>query len=87
MKDETEEEQYKDGIVVKTLGESCKFKNGKAIKKNTLIEGEYPVIGGGQKPMGFHNEYNTNENTILCSSSGAYAGFISKYDKKVWASD
>ena len=31
--------------------------------------------------------YNTNENAILCSSSGAYAGFISKYDKKVWASD
>ena len=73
--------------VVKTLGEVCNFKNGKGIKKDTLIEGEYPVIGGGQKPMGFHNEYNTNENTILCSSSGAYAGFISKYDKKVWASD
>jgi len=73
--------------VVKTLGEVCIFKNGKGIKKDTLIEGEYPVIGGGQKPMGFHNEYNTNENSILCSSSGAYAGFISKYDKKVWASD
>ena len=73
--------------VVKTLGEVCNFKNGKGIKKDTLIEGEYPVIGGGKKPMGFHNEYNTNENAILCSSSGAYAGFISKYDKKVWASD
>jgi type I restriction-modification system DNA methylase subunit/restriction endonuclease S subunit len=73
--------------VVKTLGEVCNFKNGKGIKKDRLVEGEYPVIGGGQKPMGFHNEYNTNENTILCSSSGAYAGFISKYDKKVWASD
>ena len=73
--------------VVKTLGEVCNFKNGKGIKKDTLIEGEYPVIGGGQKPMGFHNEYNTNENVILCSSSGAYSGFISKYDKKVWASD
>ena len=73
--------------IVKTLGEVCNFKNGKGINKDTLIEGEYPVIGGGQKPMGFHNEYNTNENTILCSSSGAYAGFISKYDKKVWASD
>lgn len=72
---------------VKTLGEVCKFKNGKGIKKDTLVEGEYPVIGGGQKPMGFHNEYNTDENTILCSSSGAYAGFISKYDKQVWASD
>ena len=73
--------------VVKTLGEVCNFKNGKGIKKDTLIEGEYPVIGGGQKPMGFHNDYNTKENTILCSSSGAYAGFISKYDKKVWTSD
>jgi type I restriction enzyme S subunit len=87
MKDDAEEEQYEDGVVVKTLGEVCDFKNGKGIKKDTLIEGEYPVIGGGQKPMGFHNEYNTDENTILCSSSGAYAGFISKYDKKVWASD
>jgi len=87
MKDEAEEEQYEDGVVVKTLGEVCNFKNGKGIKKDTLVEGEYPVIGGGQKPMGFHNEYNADENTILCSSSGAYAGFISKYDKKVWASD
>ena len=73
--------------VVNTLGELCNFKNGKGIKRDTLVEGEYPVIGGGQKPMGFHNEYNTNENVILCSSSGAYAGFVSKYDKKVWASD
>jgi type I restriction enzyme S subunit len=88
MKDEAEEEpQYEDGVVVKTLGEVCNFKNGKGIKKDRLIEGEYPVIGGGQKPMGFHNKYNSDENTILCSSSGAYAGFISKYDKKVWASD
>ena len=87
MKDETEEEQYEEGVVVKTLGEVCNFKNGKGIKKDTLVEGEYPVIGGGQKPMGFHNEYNADENTILCSSSGAYAGFVSKYDKKVWASD
>ena len=73
--------------VVKTLGEVCDFKNGKGIKKDELLEGEYPVIGGGQKPLGYHNEYNTNENTILCSSSGAYSGFISKYNKKVWASD
>ena len=87
IKDDAHEEQYEDSIVVKTLGEVCDFKNGKGIKKDTLIEGEYPVIGGGQKPMGFHNEYNADENTILCSSSGAYAGFISKYDKKVWASD
>jgi len=88
MKDDNEEEeQFEEGIDVKTLGEVCIFKNGKGIKKDSLIKGEYPVIGGGQKPMGFHNEYNTDEDTILSSSSGAYAGFISKYDKKVWASD
>ena len=72
---------------IKTLAEVCNFQNGKGLKKDTIIDGEYPVIGGGQKPMGFHNDYNTNENVILCSSSGAYAGFISKYNKKVWASD
>jgi len=76
-----------EGIEYNELKEVCEFQNGKGIKKDTLINGEYPVIGGGQKPLGFHNEYNRNENTILCSSSGAYAGFISKYDKKVWASD
>ena len=87
LKYNLEDEVYEEGIIVKILNDICEFKNGKNIKKENLLDGEYPVIGGGQKPMGFHNEYNTNENIILCSSSGAYAGFISKYDKKIWASD
>ena len=77
----------KKELEIVKLGEVCNFKNGNGLKKDELIKGEYPVIGGGQKPLGFHNQYNTNENTILCSSSGAYSGFISKYSKKVWASD
>lgn len=71
----------------KTIGSVCDFKNGKGIKKESLLEGDYPVIGGGQQPLGFHNQFNTNENVILCSSSGAYSGFISRYEKKVWKSD
>ena len=71
----------------KNLGDICEFKNGKGIKKEDLISGEYAVIGGGQKPMGFHNKFNTNEDTILCSSSGAYSGFINKYNIKTWISD
>ncbi len=70
-----------------SLKEVCDFQNGKGLSKNLFIDGLYPVIGGGQKPIGFHNEFNRKENTILCSSSGAYAGFISKYSKKIWASD
>jgi type I restriction enzyme, S subunit len=72
---------------VKKLGDVCEFQNGKGLNKGSFIEGEYYVIGGGQKPIGNHNQYNTEENVILCSSSGAYSGFISKYEKKVWKSD
>jgi type I restriction enzyme, S subunit len=71
----------------KRLEDICKFQNGKTITKKDLIDGEYPVVGGGQTPMGKHNKYNTEENTILCSSSGAYSGFISMYNTKVWKSD
>ena len=83
---EEKKEEFGDGILVKTLGEVCDFKNGKGIKRDALVAGEYPVVGGGTNPIGYHNEYNAEENTILCSSSGT-AGFISRYNKKVWKSD
>jgi restriction endonuclease S subunit len=72
---------------IKTLGEVCEFRNGKQLSRNDFEDGNIPVIGGGQQPSGYHNEYNRHENTILCSSSGAYAGYISKYNTKIWASD
>lgn len=72
---------------MKPLGELCSFKSGKQLSKSNFKTGIYPVIGGGQQPTGTHNEFNKDKNTILCSSSGAYAGFISKYDIEVWASD
>jgi len=72
---------------IKTLGEVCDFNGYKNLKRSEFIDGEYPVIGGGQKPAGFHNKYNKKENTILCSGTGSYAGFISKYKTKVWASE
>ena len=69
------------------MGEVCKFKNGTNITKDKLIKGDYPVIGGGQKPFGFHNEYNCDENTIIISKDGAYAGYISKYNLKIFVSN
>jgi type I restriction-modification system DNA methylase subunit len=72
---------------VKTLGEICEMKNGKNISKDTLVHGDFPVVGGGKTPLGYHNEYNVNENTILISKDGAYAGYISRYDKKVFVSN
>jgi type I restriction-modification system DNA methylase subunit len=84
MKDETEEEQYEEGVVVKTLGEVCQIKCGNhSTKKCNFIEGEYLIIGGGKQPIGKHNEYNCHENTILCASHGT-AGYISMYPVKTF---
>jgi len=71
---------------IKRLGEVCEMKNGKTITKDKLEDGKYPVIGGGKEPFGFHNIYNMKKNTILCATSGS-AGYISKYNIEVWASD
>ncbi len=70
--------------MVKTLGEVCEIKCGNhSTKKSNFIEGEYLIIGGGKQPIGKHNEYNCNENTILCASHGT-AGYISMYPVKTF---
>ena len=69
------------------LGGACEFKRGKMITKKDLVEGEYPVIGGGLSPMGYHNASNRESYTTLISQSGENAGHVSRYTKPVWASD
>jgi len=69
------------------LGEVCEFQRGKMITKKDLINGEFPVIGGGLSPMGYHTSSNRKEYTPLISQSGENAGHISRYTKSVWASD
>ena len=84
IKEENEEEKYDDSIIVKTLGEVCQIKCGNhTTKKCNFIEGEYLIIGGGKQPIGKHNEYNCDENTILCASHGT-AGYISMYPVKTF---
>jgi type I restriction enzyme S subunit len=69
------------------LGEVCEFQRGKMITKKDLVEGDYPVIGGGLSPMGYHTFSNRKEYCPLVSQSGENAGHISRYTKPVWASD
>ena len=68
------------------LGEVCEIEGGSQLSKKNFVEGPYPVIGGGKSPAGYHNEYNKEANTILCSQSGT-AGHISRYKTPIWASD
>lgn len=70
------------------LGEVCTFEKGRTLKKSDFeTSGSIPVIGGGRQPTGMHTHSNRTANTILFSSSGSYAGYISRYETPVWASD
>ena len=89
------DDYFKEEVVIKEedqdkwikLGDVCDLNKGKILPIAKMIKGDYPVIGGGQKPSGYHNEYNRKENCILISGSGSYAGLISRYPSKIWASD
>lgn len=69
MKDETEEEQYEDGVVVKTLGEVCEVNQGNSLTKTEMINGIYDVIGGG-KIIGKHNQKNRDGNDFTLTRVG-----------------
>ena len=70
MKDETEEEQYEESVVIKTLGEVCKIQNGKRIVKEQVETGEYPVLGGGGFTSFYTNEYSREGKTCKISREG-----------------
>jgi type I restriction-modification system DNA methylase subunit len=87
MKDETEEEQYEDGVVVKTLGEVCEFQNGSQLDKKDMVDGNIPIFGGGFKIVGFHNANNRNGNETIVCGTGTYAGYVKhNYGNPFWAS-
>ncbi|GAB4219090.1 MAG: hypothetical protein Fur009_3500 [Candidatus Microgenomates bacterium] len=69
------------------LYEKTIIKKGSPITKNEVMEGNIPVIAGGQMPAYFHNEANREGKTITVSSSGAYAGFINYFKQPIFASD
>ena len=69
------------------LKKLVEFKRGTSITKKNAIDGEYPVIAGGQKPAYYHNEYNRSGETITISSSGAYSGFVNFFEKPIFMSD
>lgn len=68
------------------LGDICSIKKGKTLSSSQVKDGIYPVIAGGKTIPYFHNEY-TDQDVITISASGAYAGFVSLHENKIWASD
>jgi type I restriction-modification system DNA methylase subunit/restriction endonuclease S subunit len=70
-KDETEEEQYEEGIVVKTLGEVCKFlPKSKRNAKYGEKQGEYPFFKSSIKVDSYVNEPDYEEESLIIGDGG-----------------
>lgn len=54
---------------IKTLNDLCEINQGKLLKKENIIYGEYPVIGGG-KIMGYHNCFNIDNDSFVLTRVG-----------------
>ena len=63
------------------------IQKGTSITSDEIVDGEYPVIAGGQTSPYSHNEYNFEGNVITISASGAYSGYVWYHEKPIFASD
>jgi type I restriction enzyme M protein len=71
IKDETEEEQYDEGIVVKTLGEVCKFlPKSKRNAKYGNKEGLYPFFKSSIKVDCYVDEPDYDEESLIIGDGG-----------------
>lgn len=81
MKDDADDEQYEDGVVVKTLGELFKLNgNGKTNSKDITNTGEYPFYKAScNNPSGTHNtfDFDGKEYLLIIKSGGSSSKPIS----------
>lgn len=56
-----------NGVEWKELGEVCDFQRGRTITQKSAIDGDVPVIAGGQQPAYYHNTFNRTGETIAVS--------------------
>lgn len=69
------------------IGKKIHPRRGRSLQSRNMISGEIPVISGGLKPAGLHNESNTQAPVITVSASGANAGFVALWETPVWSAD
>ncbi len=71
MKDETEEQQYEEGIVVKTLGEVCKFlSKSKRQASYGEKQGQYPFYTSSQTCSKYCDKYDYEDECLIIGTGG-----------------
>lgn len=63
------------------------LQKGQSITSDDIVNGDYPVIAGGQSSPYSHNVCNHKGNVITVSASGAYSGYVWYHDYSIFASD
>ena len=76
-----------EGWGKRDLGKLAKINKGRNITKNSIKDGDIPVVAGGLKPAYYHNVSNAKSPVVTVSASGANAGYVALYLKDIWASD
>jgi len=81
--------RWKNETVIRydSLENCARIKRGTRITKSEITDsGTYPVISGGEKPMGFYEMFNRDSNTITIAQYGA-AGYVDWQSSPFWAND
>lgn len=69
------------------FGNQLIIEKGKAISKSSVLNGNIPVVAGGQSYAYYHSSFTHQKPTITVSASGAYAGYLWLHHYPIWASD
>lgn len=68
----------------KPISKLAHIVKGVQLNRAAIIEGEFPVWNGGVTPSGFHNEWNTEGETITISEGGNSCGFVNHSNQRFW---
>jgi restriction endonuclease S subunit len=84
IKDRIKEIEENEDCEDVKLGDIATLENGSQLDKKNLVNGIYPVYGGGNNIVGYHNKYN-RENCTIISGTGN-CGLVQYNPNKFWAS-
>ena len=68
----------------KPISKLAHIAKGVQLNRATITEGEFSVWNGGVTPSGFHNEWNTEGETITISEGGNSCGFVNRSNQRFW---
>lgn len=82
----TIEKVHKKDYQKEKFGDVLTCKKGRRLIKKNMVDGDFKVMSGGLSHIGFHNQYNTLENSLIFNieASVGHTFFITE---KVWLGD